>query len=152
MPCGGSSCSTATEYCCLGTSPDGGSAETCAAYNGGTCASGALHVGCNEAADCASGVCCQQIIGIGVQGSTSCAPSCTYTGASSQSFQTCRSDSECGADSDAGAAKKCILQACGGGAGPGSAAPLTVEACAVYTAGTLGRPGTWGPLPYCAAK
>jgi hypothetical protein len=111
---------------------------------------GAVKIGCNEAADCMSGVCCQQILGIAMVGSTSCMPSCNYSATQTGYYQTCRSDSECGADSDAGAAKRCILQTC---TAPGfGGTSITIEACAVYSAGLRGGPGTWGTIPTCVAK
>jgi hypothetical protein len=155
VPCGtGTPCTTSTDYCCVARSADGGSNETCVAYNGGSCANTAVKIGCNEAADCVSGVCCQQILGIASVGSTSCMPSCNYGPTQMGYYQTCRSDSECTAHADAGAAAdKCILQTCTAPGGPGGGgASVTIEACAVYTAAGAGRPAMWGPLPYCVAK
>jgi hypothetical protein len=144
VSCGSASCATATTYCCAATGDAGGS---CDPYNGGTCTS-AVKYQCDEAADCTSGVCCQPLE-LGPH-STSCMPSCT-----AGNFQVCRSDSECGTTSDAGAAHKCILQTCptttaGGGGFPGGGGAVTtasLEACAYPGAG-----GTWGPLPDCTAK
>jgi hypothetical protein len=106
---------------------------------------------CNEAKDCNGGVCCQKIIGIGIgiglQGSTFCsAPTAkACPGASAMypqgTFQTCRTDGECGTNSDAGALKRCIPQVC---TNPQNmSATLTIEACAesktaANDAGTLG--------------
>jgi hypothetical protein len=74
-------------------------------------------------------------------------------------YQVCRSDTECGLNADAGAAKRCIVQTCGG-AGPGGGPPspvVTVEACAAqsFSGGAPGGPGgppTWGPIYGCTAK
>jgi hypothetical protein len=124
--------------------------ESCVAYNGGSCPNNATKIGCNEAADCMMGVCCTQILGIAMPGSSSCMPSCNYSATQTGYYQTCRSDSECTANADAGAASmKCVLQTCTAG---GGGASVTIEACAYYTAGVRGGPGTWGPLPYCVAR
>jgi hypothetical protein len=102
-----------------------------------------VEVSCNEAADCASGVCCAPDQ-YGPQ-STSCMPSCP-----AGDFQLCRTDSECGSG-DSGAPKQCIVQTCP--TGPmADAGTVTVEACAYYTPGGFGGAGTWGPLPACTAK
>jgi hypothetical protein len=132
---------------------DGGA--TCVPYNGGSCATGSTKIGCNEAADCTSGVCCQTILGIASVGSTSCMPSCTYGTTQMQYYQTCRTDAECGINAgDAGAAAaKCIPQTCTAPGQFGQPGPsIDIEACATYTAPRLGNPGGWGPLPYCTAK
>jgi hypothetical protein len=141
VPCGSASCSTATQYCC--SNGDGGG--TCDPYNGGSCASG-VKVSCNEATDCASGVCCEPDQ-FGPQ-STSCMPSCP-----AGNFQVCRTDSECGGG-DSGAPHKCIVQKCPTGPGAG-AGTITVQACAYFTAGggfAGGGGGTYGPLPLCTAE
>jgi hypothetical protein len=67
-------------------------------------------------------------------------------------FQVCRTDSECGQNSDAGAAKKCVVQTCS------SDCPnehITVEACAypnVTGGGFGGSMTSWGALPGCTAN
>jgi hypothetical protein len=143
VTCGGTSCDTTSQQCC--GSADGG-AGTCTAFTA-SCASGITEP-CDEAADCTNAVCCQPLeCG---QHSTSCKTACATT-----DFQLCRTDSECGATSDAGAAKQCIVQmcpsqvmypdTCGG-------TMVKVEACAYPTAATFEAPATWGPLPGCMAN
>jgi hypothetical protein len=94
-------------------------------------------------------VCCDSY------GATSCAASC-----GPYAYQICRSDSECGLQADAGAAKKCIAQTCGGAA-PGGGPPtpvVTIEACAVQGYAGPGGPGgpamppTWGAIYGCTGK
>jgi loricrin len=152
VTCGSMSCSTATTECC--SNLDGGG--TCDPYNGGSCTSGVTYQ-CNEAADCTSGVCCE-LDEYGAHSAT-CMPSCGVG-----YFQVCRSDSECGTTSDAGAAKKCILQTCP--TTEGATTTITVEACAYPTvtgggagggfpggaAGGGGGTTTYGALPACTAK
>jgi hypothetical protein len=151
VPCGTSTCTTSTNYCCV-SGGDGGT-QSCVAYNGGTCGTGSFKIGCNESADCMSGVCCQTILGIAMVGSTSCMPSCTYGPTQTTYYQTCRTDAECGVNSDAGAAAaKCIPQTCTAPNQFGGGPSIDIEACAYFTRGTGGGPGTWGPLPYCVAK
>lgn len=146
--CNGAPCAVNSGSTCCYAKTDAGSTETCNPANTG-CATQTL--ACNEASDCNGGLCCQTIIGIGLQGSTFCsAPSekaCPGTSAMypQGTFQTCRTDGECGADSDAGALKRCIPQVC---TSPMTMATtvvntVTVEACAqptsmVNDAGTLG--------------
>jgi hypothetical protein len=81
------------------------------------------------------------------QHSTSCKGTCATT-----DFQLCRTDDECGQGTDAGAAKKCIVQTCHtqmiGAACAG--ATTTLEACAYPT--TVGFTTTWGALPECTAN
>ncbi len=126
LPCGGSTCNTGTDYCCV-ESADAGAAQTCVAPNG-SCSPAATRIGCKEAADCAgSAVCCANFPALGVQGTTSCLASCTGT----QNVQICRTDDECGSTSDAGALKKCVLQTCGS---------LSLQLCAVSSGGGFGGP------------
>jgi hypothetical protein len=110
---------------------DAGSTEICNPPNTG-CSTQTIV--CNEAKDCNGGVCCQTIIGIGLQRSTFCsAPSAkAWPGSSAMyaqgTFQTCRTDGECGMNSDAGALKRGIPQVC---TNPQNmSATLTVEAYA----------------------
>lgn len=158
--CGSTSCNTSEKSCCHKTG-DAGSDE-CIGPNG-SCNGGTV-IRCDESSDCADGlVCCDNF------GSTSCATTCGGGG-----YQVCRSDSECGTNSDAGAAAmKCIVQTCGGtpaAMGRPAIPATTVQACAVETVpprpggGTPGRGGppvrtdaaapapTWGPLYGCTAK
>jgi hypothetical protein len=142
LPCGSSTCNTSTDYCCVQNTADGGGTQTCVAPNG-TCSPAATKIGCKEAADCAGGaVCCANFPELGVQGTTSCLASCT---GSSQNVQICRTDDECGASSDAGALKKCVLQTCG---------PLTLQLCAVNPVGGPGGapPDAGGAYAGCTAK
>jgi hypothetical protein len=160
VPCGATSCTTSTQFCCKGTG-DGGTA-TCDSYNSGTCPTTSIQVQCNEAADCMGGVCCQALQ-YGPHSAT-CMPSC-----GTANFQVCRTDGECGAMSDAGAAKRCVVQTCfaqmpvggfpggpgggvpGGGTSGGGTPTVTVEACAYPNVGAGGGV-MWGPLPNCTAK
>jgi hypothetical protein len=59
-------------------------------------------------------------------------------------FQTCRTDDECGKNSDAGERKRCIPQIC---TAPGTANPASVmvEACAT----PLGPGNDAGTLGFC---
>ncbi len=118
VPCGNTTCNVNTEFCCVEqTAPDAGRTETCVAPNG-ACSSNAK-ISCNEAADCTGGaLCCGSFPMQGVQGVTSCMTSC----GGPQGVQLCRSDGECGANSDAGELKKCITQTCGS---------TTLQLCAV---------------------
>jgi hypothetical protein len=140
VPCGNTMCDTSQTSCCRATGDAG--TDTCVGPNGAC--TGTL-VRCNESSDCEKGlVCCDSY------GATSCAASC-----GPYAYQICRSDSECGALSDAGAAKKCILQTCGGGPAPGGGAPtpaVTLEACAAPQYAGMGAPMTWGPNYGCTAK
>jgi hypothetical protein len=140
VACGNTMCDTSQTSCCRATG-DGGT-DQCVGPNGAC--TGTL-VRCNETSDCAKGlVCCD------TYGATSCMASC-----GAYAIQICRSDTECGLDSDAGAAKKCIVQTCGGGPAPGggpSTPAVTIEACAapVYTG--MGMPAGWGATYGCTAK
>ncbi len=148
VPCGSMTCDTSKTSCCHATGDAG--VDTCVGPNG-ACSGTLLH--CNETSDCADGlVCCDNY------GATSCAASC-----GPYAYQLCRSDSECGLQADAGAAKKCIVQTCGGAA-PGGGPPtpvVTVEACAVQGYAGPGGPGgpggpamppTWGAIYGCTGK
>jgi hypothetical protein len=140
LPCGSSTCNTSTDYCCV-ENADAGGTRTCVAPNG-NCSPPAARIGCKEAPDCAGGaVCCATFPSLGVQGTTSCLASCTGT----QNVQICRTDNECGAKSDGGALKKCVLQTCGS---------LTLQLCAVSPGGGPGGPGPDGGGAYagCTAK
>ncbi len=139
VPCGSAMCDTSKTSCCHATGDAG--VDTCVGPNG-ACTGSLIH--CNETSDCADGlVCCDSY------GATSCAASC-----GAYAYQICRSDSECGLQADAGAAKKCIVQTCGGAApGGGPSTPVvTVEACAVQGYAGPGGPGgptmppTWGAM------
>jgi|HubBroStandDraft_5_1064220.scaffolds.fasta_scaffold210614_2 hypothetical protein len=145
VTCGSTSCSTSSSYCCA--DDDGGA---CTAYNSAGCPSTDLTLQCDEAADCASGVCCEQAMSLGVAGPTQCMSSCP-TGW----FQICRSNTECGTG-DGGGVNRCVLQTC-------TQAPtlltagssVVVEACAVppgfITIG-IGTSGPTGALSGCVAQ
>jgi hypothetical protein len=140
VTCGSTTCDTTmtqSQVCCLGG--DGG---TCTSVSS-ACPSQITQV-CDEAADCTNAVCCQPLV-CG-EHSTTCQTTCAEG-----DFQPCRTDSECGATSDAGAAKKCIVQTCGTQMiGPTcGGAMVKLEACAYPT--TVGFTTTWGPLPECTA-
>jgi hypothetical protein len=139
VPCGSTMCDTSQTSCCHVTG-DAGS-DTCVGPNGAC--TGSL-VRCNETSDCEKGLVCCDSYGV-----TTCAASCGPYGS-----QICLSDTECGLQSDAGGAKKCIVQTCGGPA-PGGGPPtpvVTVEACAVQSYGGQNMPSTWGPIYGCTAK
>jgi hypothetical protein len=144
VACGSTSCDTSTSQCCLA-----GDAGTCTAFTAGC---GGITEPCDEAADCTNAVCCQPLE-CGMH-STTCKTSCAATTADPTTyFQLCRTDSECGATTDAGAAQKCIVQTCGTQPGLGGTCGGTmvkVEACAYPTPG-FGGTTTWGPLPECTA-
>jgi hypothetical protein len=140
VPCGSTTCDTSQTSCCHAMGDAG--TDTCVGPNGAC--TGTLER-CNETSDCASGlVCCDNY------GATSCAASC-----GPYAYQICRSDTECGLDGDAGAAaKRCIVQTCGGptpGGGPSTPA-VTIEACAVPSYAGMGMQSTWGPIYGCTAK
>jgi hypothetical protein len=138
VTCGSTKCQTSQTSCCH-VAGDAGT-DTCVGPNG-ACA-GTL-TRCNETSDCADGlVCCDSY------GTTTCAASCGPYGS-----QACRSDSECGLQADAGAAKKCILQTCGGPNPGGPPTPVvTVELCAVQSFAAQGMAPTWGPAYGCTEK
>jgi hypothetical protein len=148
VPCGSTMCDTSKTSCCLALGDAG--VDTCVGPNG-ACTGTLVH--CNETSDCENGlVCCDNY------GATSCAATCGPYG-----YQICRSDSECGLQADAGAAKRCIVQTCGGAApGGGPATPVvTIEACAVQEYAGPGGPGgpggpatppPWGAVYGCTAK
>jgi hypothetical protein len=143
LQCGSMTCNTSEKSCCHRTGDAG--VDECIGPNG-SCSNGTT-LRCDEASDCETGlVCC------GTFGSTSCASAC-----GGPSYQVCRTDGECGTNVDAGAAKKCILQTCGGtpvGNGPPSPV-VTIQACAVesvpVTRGGPGGPGGPGPVRFDAA-
>jgi hypothetical protein len=144
VPCGDAACVTSTSACCQTISADGGT-QSCEP-NSVSCPNNGIRFQCNEQPDCPSGfVCCEQFPGIAVLGPTSCMQSCN--GANS-TYQICRSNGECGKDSDSGALKKCVFQTCTSpvGRGGGTGRSVTLEACAV--AGTSNN----GALPYCTAQ
>jgi hypothetical protein len=152
VTCGGGTCSTGSQFCCISNADDGGLSSTCNAYNSATCPSGALSIGCDEAADCSNGVCCEQIIGLGVAGPTQCMASCP-----SGYFQVCKSDTECPssggvtATGDGGAGGKCVVQTCTMPPGLlGGGSSVVVEACAVPP--TLTNLNNRGALAGCDAK
>jgi hypothetical protein len=137
--CNGAPCAVTAGYsCCVEKADDGGTKETCAAPNSPTC--GGLTIRCNEASDCASGVCCQEITGIASPGSTSCMTSCPGPG--TETFQTCRTNAECGSG-DGGDAARCVPQLC---SNTFPMRTLRIESCALPTLGN-----TAGTLAYCAA-
>ncbi len=145
VQCGSTSCDTSEKSCCQKTG-DAGSDE-CIGPND-SCGGGTT-IRCDEASDCASGlVCCNTF------GSTSCASTC------GGGYQECRTDSECGAQSDAGEAKKCLLQTCGGvmERGGGKTPVTTIQACAVESPpvrvarDAAPPPPTWGALAGCKAN
>jgi|HubBroStandDraft_1064217.scaffolds.fasta_scaffold24781_2 hypothetical protein len=142
VTCGSTTCDTNSQQCCVAADGGGG---TCTAFTAG-CTSGITEP-CDEAADCTNAVCCQPLE-CGAH-STSCKTACA-----AGDFQLCRTDSECGATSDAGAAKQCIVQMCPTQAtypaGCGGTM-VKVEACAYPTAGAFGAV-TWGPLTGCTAE
>jgi hypothetical protein len=144
VSCNGAPCAVNAGYsCCVTTADDGGPKETCNPPNTGC---SGLTIFCNEAADCNGGVCCQQINGIAVAGSTSCASSGACPGVGTQTFQTCRTDRECGAADAGGIPGRCIPQTCT------NALPmrtLPIEGCAVSQG--LGDT-TGGPLLTCTAN
>jgi hypothetical protein len=141
VTCGGAPCDVSKgNFCCVEAADGGGSGsgkETCEPPNS-VC--NGLSRKCNEASDCNGGVCCQAIVGIALPGSTSCESSCP------NAFQTCRTDGECGGDSDAAALKRCVPQICTNANPPRS---LTIEACAVPP-GPGNANGGAGTLAYCA--
>lgn len=148
--CNGAPCDVSGGNTCCYVRTDGGSTETCNAPNAG-CST--QTIACNEAADCKGGVCCQTIIGIGLQGSTFCtsASEKTCPGATAMypmgTFQICRIDGECGMNAEAGAdLNHCIPQVC---TAPGMGTPpsVTVEACAQ----PITRFNDAGTLGYCKA-
>jgi hypothetical protein len=140
LPCGSSTCNTSSDYCCVDTA-DGGGTQTCVAPNG-SCPSMATKIACKEAADCTGGaLCCANFLMLGVQGNTSCLPSC----GGNQNVQICRTDSECRGSADGGGLKKCVLQTCGS---------LTLQLCAVSPGGQFGgpQPDAGGAYAGCTAK
>lgn len=143
VPCNGAPCAVNAGYsCCVATADDGGPKETCNPPNTGC---GGLTIFCNEAADCNGGVCCQQINGIALPGSTSCVSGATCPGVGTQTFQTCRTHSECGAADGGGIPGRCIPQTC---TNTIPMRTLPIEACAVSQG--LGDMNG-GPLVTCAA-
>jgi hypothetical protein len=142
--CGGSSCTTSSQYCCVAGGGDGGPGGTCLAYNNSSCPNGALTLGCDETSDCASGVCCEQSVALGVAGSTQCMSSCP-----SGWFQICKSNTECGGGSSGGG--NCIRQTC---TQPPtlltSGSSVVVEACAVRA--SLTNLNNSGALAGCVAQ
>jgi hypothetical protein len=146
VTCGGVSCSTSNSVCC--TDEDGGG--SCAADNSAGCPGGDLSQQCDETGDCSSGVCCEEVIGLGVAGPTQCMASCP-----SGWFQVCKSNTECGTG-DGGGLNRCVLQTCTQPPGlltPGSS--VVVEACAqpsgIVTI-NIGTTGPSGALAGCVAQ
>jgi hypothetical protein len=116
VACGSSSCTTPADVCCAGsvtTSPPTG---TCGPSS--TCGLGTTVVACEEAADCASGVCCETPAIGGAPGTQTCAASCTPI----TSYQICRSNTECAGDAG------CVPQSC-----PNGLSTYNVEACGLQT-------------------
>jgi hypothetical protein len=141
--CGGAPCPVGSgSTCCVDQGADGGSVETCAPPNSPAC--GGLTIRCNEASDCTGGaVCCQDINGIALPGSTSCMKSCPGIG--TETFQACRTDAECGG-LDAGSLMRCVPRLC---TNTVPKRTLTIESCAVPA--TIADPnGGDGTLAYCA--
>jgi hypothetical protein len=139
VACGSTTCTTSSNECCA--SPDGGG--SCIADNGAC--TGGVTLACDEAADCSGGAVCCQVLACGTNAS-SCKATCG-TG----DFQPCRTDSECGLSTDAGAAKQCIVQTCSSLC---TGEHETVEACAYPTTTGSGfvTTTTWGALPGCTAN
>ncbi|MGH7440172.1 MAG: hypothetical protein ACRENE_31150, partial [Polyangiaceae bacterium] len=145
VACGTASCDTANEYCCAGGG-SGASASVCSAFNGASCPSSALTVACDETADCSHSVCCEQDVGLGMQGPSQCMSSCP-----SGWFKICKTDRECGDGDGGGSLDRCIVQNCTQLPGLlGGGASVTIEACAVPA--TLGNLGNHGALPGCVAQ
>jgi hypothetical protein len=142
--CGGTSCTTSSQFCCVDGADDGGSGGTCLGYNNSSCPAGALTLGCDETGDCASGVCCEEVIALGVAGPTQCMTSCP-----SGWFQICKSNTECGGGSSG--AGSCIRQTC---TEPPTllttGSSVIVEACAVPA--TLTNLNGNGALAGCVAE
>ena len=99
---GPTSCNTASQFCCVGGG-SGASSDVCSPFNGASCPSSALTVACDETADCANSVCCEENVGAGMQGPSQCMTACP-----SGWFRLCKSDRECG-DADGGSLAQCIL-------------------------------------------
>jgi hypothetical protein len=147
VPCGGAPCAVNEGRSCCIQIVDGGRQETCNPPNTG-CPAPGVKLECDEAADCNGGVCCQAIVGTAVQGSTSCSGTPTCMGVPTTNFQVCRTDDECGQETDAGAAKRCIPQTCTNVAPPRS---LKIESCAVLSTGFPPIANMDGTLRSCAA-
>ncbi len=111
VACGTSSCTTPSDVCCATTFTSGApSAGTCTPSATG-CGLGATEVACDEASDCASGVCCTMPT-INTSGTATCQATCGLN-----YYQICRSNTECSSGT-------CIRQSCALGT-------YTVEACAL---------------------
>jgi hypothetical protein len=103
-------------------------------------------VSCKEAADCASGSVCCEILAYPTPPASTNPTSCQTGTCPTGDFQLCRTDAECGS-ADAGPdSQKCIVQTCYTSAA--MTTPVTVEACA-YPTFMPPRGYTWGPLPGC---
>jgi hypothetical protein len=145
VSCGGASCTTSSQFCCVGGA-QGGAGDVCSPFNGASCPSSALAVACDEAADCSGALCCEQEVGLGVAGPTQCMASCP-----SGWFQACKSHSECNSHGDAGGLNRCVLQTCTQPPGLlGGGSSVTVEACAVPS--TLTNLNNGGALAGCVAQ
>jgi hypothetical protein len=144
VSCNGAPCAVnAGNSCCVTTADDGGPKETCNPPNTGC---SGLTIFCDEAADCNGGACCQQINGIAVAGSTSCASSHTCPGVGTETFQTCRTDAECDAPGGGGIPGRCLPQTC---TNTLPMRTLRIEGCAV-SQGAGDKTG--GPLVTCATN
>jgi hypothetical protein len=135
VECGGASCSVVSNACCFNQGDGGG---TCASSNT-ACGTGQVKLGCNESSDCAGGVCCETIVGLGIQGPTQCESACP-----AGTFQLCRTNGDCGVDG--GAPGKCIVQSC---TDPSTSVAHIAEACSQPP--TLMNP-LGGALYGCVAK
>lgn len=96
VQCAGSTCATATTFCCETSTGSSGMCDPAKA----TCTQSESH--CDEALDCDGGVCCMSItISFATTVKSTCQATCP-TG----SYQLCRSNTECGAG------KACVVQTC----------------------------------------
>jgi hypothetical protein len=87
VACSSTSCTTPTDVCCATSFSGGVPTGTCTAAATGCL--GTTDVACEEAADCASGVCCETPAALGAPGTQTCESSCIG------GYQICRSDTEC---------------------------------------------------------
>jgi hypothetical protein len=146
ITCNGAPCDVSTGHTCCYTKTDAGASEVCNPPNTAcdtTPTSRTLT--CNEASDCNGGVCCQSIVGVALQGDTSClgaGKSCTP----GTSFQVCRTDAECAQNSDGGALKRCIPQVC---TTPMTMANQTINTLTIQACGAPTMQNDAGTLMFC---
>jgi hypothetical protein len=143
--CNHAECSVSTSVCCQSTGNDGGASETCQDFK--VQCSGTSQA-CNEASDCPTGsVCCFNVVGIGVPGNTVCSAVGKGCAVSTTTFQTCRTDAECGKDADGGTIR-CLPQVCTDLYNPANT--IELEACEVpgYSGAAPQFPHN-GYLAYC---